>query len=297
MQKNKKNLQPLLDQAQKLFRHCRQGSYKTRERYFAAFKRFLIYLADTYGLQKIANVNSRHLSAYVLYMQQNGLSASTIKTDLAAIRFWHDLVPRTKHKLPDNNAFDLEQRVYRGIDRTWTEEEFAHMVSSASEQGRSDYAAAMFLGRYLGLRIHEAFKIDAAMARAALKCGFLTVRGKGGKVRQVPNHPESDRVLRELLDSTSPGQKLLLPPDKSTHIAVKELQQFIADYRLPRPGEALEQKTTYHGLRHMFAVEAQRRLLASGVSAKMARLQVSRWTGHEREEIMNVYSASLQLLD
>ena len=37
----------LLTQLDKLARHNRQGSYRTRERYYEAFKRFCAFLADT----------------------------------------------------------------------------------------------------------------------------------------------------------------------------------------------------------------------------------------------------------
>lgn len=43
-----------------------------------------------YHLQKLENISGRHLTAYVLQMQEDGKSPSTIKTDLAAIRFFHD---------------------------------------------------------------------------------------------------------------------------------------------------------------------------------------------------------------
>lgn len=287
---NKKHIQPLMEQAQKLFRHCRQCSYKTRERYFTAFKRFLIYLSATYGLQKIANISGKHLSAYVRYMQENNLSASTIKTDLAAIRFWHDQVSQAKHRLPDNKELDLERRIYRGVDRTWTEEEFNYMVSIANEQNRSDYAAAMILSRYMGLRIHEVFRVDALAAKMAIESGLLTIKGKGGKIRGIPCHPQIEHVLERHLEFTIPGQKLLLPMDKKTHHAIKELQQFIADNRPPRHGRPI----TFHGLRHMYAVEAYQRLIADGASQAVARLQVSRWLGHERPEITEIYLASIR---
>ena len=75
-------------QLDKLARHNRQGSFRTKDRYYEAFKRFCAFLADHYQLQKIENISGKHLVAYVLYMQEHGKSASTIKTDLSAIRFF-----------------------------------------------------------------------------------------------------------------------------------------------------------------------------------------------------------------
>ena len=71
-------------QYNKLFRHLKVGSFKTRERYGKAFKRFMVFLAQEYRLQKLCNISEKHILAYVSYMQSKGLSASTIKTELAA---------------------------------------------------------------------------------------------------------------------------------------------------------------------------------------------------------------------
>ncbi len=82
----------LVSQLGKLSRHNRQCSYRTKERYYEAYKRFCAYLADEYHLQKVSNISGKHLVGYVLYLQEHGTSASTIKTNLAAIRFFHDKV-------------------------------------------------------------------------------------------------------------------------------------------------------------------------------------------------------------
>ena len=53
----------------KLFRHLKVGSFKTRERYGKAFKRFMVFLAREYRLQKLCNISEKHILAYVSYMQ------------------------------------------------------------------------------------------------------------------------------------------------------------------------------------------------------------------------------------
>ncbi len=80
----------LVTQLDKLARHNRQGSFRTKDRYYEADKRFCAYLAVHYHLQKLENISGKHLVSYVLYLQEQGKSASTIKTDLSAIRFFHD---------------------------------------------------------------------------------------------------------------------------------------------------------------------------------------------------------------
>ena len=119
----------LLFQAEKVHRHNRQGSFKTKQRYFEAFKRFLRFVADEYRLEKIANISGKHISSYIEYMQERGLAAATVKTDLAVIRFWHDQIPNAKYTLPSNDAFNLERRKFGGVDRTWSNAEFNRMIS------------------------------------------------------------------------------------------------------------------------------------------------------------------------
>lgn len=160
----------LMAQLDKLARQNRQGSFRTKERYYLAMKRFCLFLAEKYRLQKLANISGKHLVSYVLYMQGNDKSASTIKTDLAAIRFFHDKISDPKYTLPTNAELGvaLERRRFGSIDRTWSNTEFNRMLAKALSEERYDYILAFCLSRYAGLRIHECFRIDTATAEQAL---------------------------------------------------------------------------------------------------------------------------------
>ena len=140
-------------QYKKLFRHLKVGSFKTRERYGKAFKRFMVFLAEEYHLQKLANISDKHIYDYVSYMQDKGLSASTIKTELAAIRFFHDSMPYTRNTLPTNDDLKLEKRKFGGVDRTWSEIEFGKMLALSLYGEYPEYSGIPYLGRYAGLRL------------------------------------------------------------------------------------------------------------------------------------------------
>lgn len=159
--------QTLVAQLDKVARHNRQGSFRTKERYYEAMQRFCRFLSEEYRLQKLANINGKHLTAYVLYLQEQEKSASTIKTDLAAIRFFHDKMERTKYRLPSNDelAVELERRRFGGVDRTWSVREFHRFLVTCMVDGHEDYTAIACLTWYAGLRIHECFRIDTAIAR------------------------------------------------------------------------------------------------------------------------------------
>lgn len=285
----------LLAQLDKLARHNRQGSYLTKGRYYQATKRFCLYLAMIYHLQKLSNIAPKHIKSYVEFLQENGKAASTIKTDLSGIRFFHDKMDNPRYRIPPNNELNLERRVFGGVDRTWSGEEFNRMIGAAVAEDRDNYCCAFYLARFCGLRIHESFRLDTATAERALRTGRITVKGKGGKIRTVPM--EDERVtaaLEHLLKATARGHKLLVPDDMPTDEAIYQLQLFILKHRDGVQNKNREAHLTYHGLRHTYAVEKYKALIASGMGEHDAHVAVSRLLGHERADVTNIYLASLK---
>ena len=272
-------------QFNKLFRHINVGSYKTRERYAKAFKRFMVFLAKEYNLQKLSNISQKHILAYIKYMQSKNLAASTVKTELAAIRFFHDSMPYTREKLPTNDDLDLKRRTFGGVDRTWTMQEYNLMQSQAMMTGHKDYVAILSLARYAGLRLEECFRIDTNDARKALETGRLFVKGKGGLTRYVPINKPIRITLAEVLKTTPNGQKLFVAPYDKTHLAMKRLQCFISYHRK----SFTENRITFHGLRHTFAHEQYDRFIQEGYPDYKARKKVSELLGHHRDDVTRIY--------
>ena len=284
----------LLAQLDKLERHNRQCSYKTRQRYYEAMQRFCRFLADVYHLQKLANISGKHLVAYVRHLQENGKAASTIKTELAAIRFWHDKLGEAKYKLPSNGDLadqaPLERRKLQGIDRHWTPEQFTAFVAVCRETGRTDYADIATLTFYVGLRIHEVCRLDTAAVEAWERTGLLTVKGKGGRVRSVPvTAAAAKQALRDRKAAVRRGHKLFVPDDVATDAYIHAFQAFLREHRPdqgtnPRP-------LTHHGM-HSYAARQYREALDGGATEYRAKLEVSKLLGHGRADVTNVYLAS-----
>ena len=285
----------LVSQLDRVARHNRQGSFHTKRRYYEAVKRFCAYLADEYHLQKLSNVSGKHLVSYVVYMQETGKSASTIKTDLAAIRFFHDKMD-SKYLLPTNNELGiiLERRRFGQDDRTWSNEEFNHMLGRALAEDRYDYILALYLARYAGLRIHECFRIDTAIAEEALRENVITIKGKGGKIRTVPINEQIVIAMKTQLARTSRGHKLLVPDDMPTDRAINRLQFFIMANRGTIQNPNQSHPLTFHGLRHTYAAEKYRELVDGGMGDLDAHFTVSRLLGHERADVTNIYLASVK---
>ena len=149
----------LVAQLDKLARHNRQGSFRTKERYYEACKRFCAYLAAEYHLQKLENISGKHLVSYVLYLQDTGKSASTVKTDLAAIRFFHDKMSRPKYTLPTNSELGvvLERRRFGQLDRTWSGPEFNRLLGKAMAETATTSFSRFILGAMRGFVSTSAF--------------------------------------------------------------------------------------------------------------------------------------------
>lgn len=272
-------------QYQKLFRHLKVGSFKTRERYGKGFKRFMVFLAKEYRLQKLSNISGKHIIAYVSYMHSKGLAASTIKTELAAIRFFHDNMPYTRETLPSNDELKLEKRSFGGVDRTWTDREYNLMVSAALMSENKYFACIFTLARYAGLRLEECFRIDTNDAKKALESGRLFVRGKGGLTRFVPINKPIRIVLKDMLKVTPQGHKLFVKTDDKTHLAMKRVQCFITYHRK----EFTNNKITFHGLRHTYAHEKYENYINKGLPEFVARKKVSELLGHHRDDVTRIY--------
>ena len=284
----------LIAQLDKLARHNRQESYKTRQRYYEAMQRFCRFLAEEYRLQKLTNISGKHLVDYVRHLQENGKAASTIKTELAAIRFWHDKLGEAKYKLPSNGDLadqaPLERRKLQGTDRHWTSEQFTAFVEACREADRTDYADIATLTFYVGLRIHEVCRLDTAAVEAWERSGLLTVKGKGGRVRSVPVTAEAAKqALRDRRAAVQRGHKLFVPDDVATDAYIHAFQAFLREHRPdqgtnPRP-------LTHHGMRHSYAARQYREALDGEATEYRAKLEVSKLLGHGRADVTDVYLA------
>lgn len=120
-----------------------------------------------------------------LWMQENGKSASTIKTDLAAIRFFHDKMSTPKYQLPSNDelAVELERRCFGGTDRTWSNIEFNKLLMKAYAMDARDYVLALYLARYAGRASTSASALTPP--RRNRLCGRMLLPSRARAARYV----------------------------------------------------------------------------------------------------------------
>ena len=278
-------------QVEKIRNHSRQGSFESKKRYYSAVRTFCGFVAQQYSLEKFANISDKHLSAYITDMQSRCLSPSTIKTNLSGIRFYHDQID-AKHRLSPNEKFNLEQRHFGGVDRSWRVGEYKAYLNLLAQKGRERDKCIMTLGWNEGVRIHEACWLDRRGAEKAIKSGILHIKGKGGKERDIPLSATSSQMLQSWILNVERGQKLFVREGEKTHHIIKQVQNYINRNR-----EKFQDPTrtgpniTFHGCRHHYAREQYNNCLRFGMKPIDARKAVSELLGHERDDVTRIYLA------
>lgn len=276
-------------QIEKIFRHCNQGSYKTRERYEDGVKNFAKFIADAFKKQNLNNIKPKHLYEYVEFMQDMGYSTSYVTTNLSAIRFFYDLNGNDSSKLPNNNKLGVitrskEERI--GDNKAWTPLEIENFIRYSSDVGQERYGYMVRLSSQLGFRLHEVCRLDKCHLRQALEEGKISIKGKGGLVRDVPVR---DKILvQKLYDDTKRGDKVFIKGDEQTHKVIKNIQMFIYNNQDKFVLDKNKQ-LTFHGLRHFYCQNRHKELIQHGLTDLQARKIVSRELGHYRISITEIY--------
>jgi integrase/recombinase XerD len=156
------------------------------------------------------------------------------------------------------------------------------VLDRKTRQGRSEYALLLFLYN-TGARVSEATQMRVSDLQLGHRDGghtLATLHGKGGKIRQCPLWPETERVLMELIEGRAADDVVFLSRlHKSfTHFGIYRLVERCAA-RVPSLNG---RKITPHVLRHTTACH----LLLAGVDINTVRA----WLGHVSINTTNVYA-------
>lgn len=294
-------------------RHNNRGAFKTRDRYAAAVSSFCGFIAEHFALQKLANVQPKHIEAYVTHLVTSGKASSTIRTNLSGVRYVLDSFPgRERAKpLPTNGELtalaDAPKRAFHGIDRAWSNEEFTGMVNKATELARPLVAYTLGMAYAQGLRIHEVMQIDHDRATKALTNGYLSIKGKGGRWRDIELTDMGRRILVDVLKSTTRGRRCFIEANRVTHQQIASVQRFIRDHRGTVEGDkklcevrdaaylkvvaadGYKPHITFHGLRHAYARRLYTECVKKGMSPSASRKYVAQLLGHGRDAVTRIY--------
>ena len=271
----------------------RDGSYSTRSRRWKELNLMAnqLYQIGYTRLKDPDKLRGRHVTALVERWKAEGLSAGTMKTRMASLRWWAEKVGRESVIDPRNAAYGIGERKF-----VTNESKAVFMTNGDLDRVKDAHIrASLELQRAFGLRREECLKFQPHFAdrgdRLVLKASWC----KGGKEREIPVRTAEQReVLNEARGLVGKGS--MIPSGRSYVEQVKLYERQTAAAGLHK----------LHGLRHAYAQARYEELTgwaapAVGGKAKghlsveekaidlEARLTVSRELGHGRTQIASVY--------
>ena len=166
-----------------------------------------------------------------------------------------------------------------------TEDEMAALLDVPDRttlHGRSEYVLLLFLYK-TGARVSEATQLRVRDLRVGRRDGghaLVTLHGKGGKVRQCPLRPGTERVMAEHVEGRQADDAVFLNRrgQPFTRFGVYWVVQRCAAHVPALAGR----KITPHLLRHTTACH----LVFAGVDINTVRA----WLGHASIDTTNVYA-------
>ena len=149
-------------------------------------------------------------------------------------------------------------------------------------RGRIEHALLLFLYN-TGARVSEATRLSAGDLRIGRLEGehaLVDIHGKGGKLRQCPLWPRTERALAELVRGRADGDAVFLSRLRRpyTRFGVYRLVERCA----ARVSSLASRRITPHSIRHACACH----LLQAGVDLNTIRA----WLGHASLDTTNVYA-------
>lgn len=314
-----KGKSPIMNQMEKIFRHTRSNSFGTRARYESSCRKFIDFLDENFKMKNLRNLQDKHVVAYIKYRQSAGVAPKTLKNDLGAIRYMHDMIPNVKYELSDNQSLTKQFSVslaktpaVKG-NRAWTQQEYETMLNMTLEiytkgdkgaETAKDLFDVLILCRTMGLRITEAVAVTRSQAEQAMRSGIYQVKGeaKNGKWRQVPLSIDGRKVLEKRMKDVPRGERLFVKQNEKTHHAVNRLEKFLFSHRdkvvtidgkelrtWEMNGEFHTNELTFHGLRYGYVQGRIKEEMEKGFTYEQAASKVTQEVGHERLDVIKVY--------
>lgn len=279
---------------------CRQDKHNngflTRRTYRARMANYLDWASDR-GLQKIQNIKNKSVQDYVNEQIDRGLSERTLKTTLAAIRYFNKLAcgfSNVQSKFTVRNA----ELGIGGKDTYQYREGISEAeLDSAIKYAEGDVAieSALLLGYHLGLRSNEIYNLRLYELKDLLNGSENQIQishgTKGGKQRTVLFNEQARHAVMEAYEKAngynrSPREKVLCGGEKGDCKRVlakwhnwwsRNAERIAED-----AGVARQTQLSAHCLRRQYARNLFDDLVRQGRERQEAAKDVSEALGHGR---------------
>jgi integrase/recombinase XerC len=233
-------------------------------------------------------------------LYDQGLSPATVRRKLASVRSLFTFLtregilamnmaarlksPKTPQRLPDILSEEKTERIFDNLEQKTDEE----------RPSRSRDLAFLELLYGCGIRISELVGLD--IEDIDLSQGWILIRGKGNKERQVPLPARAVAAVSQYLstDRVAPAnQRAIFLSQRGTRLSDRQIRRLVKLYALLAIGDSTVHP---HSLRHAYATH----LLSDGADLRAiqellghARLSTTqKYTHVSLRQLMEVYDRS-----
>ncbi len=250
-------------------------SYSTLNAYRTAMVEAFRYAKEQFGIKQITDIKQEHLQAYLQQKIKEGLSKNTLKQYTAA---WEKLEVALNHfaekvELDKQYSFDFSQirEQIHEIKQDLQSRAYENPQALINALQNPKHQIVAQLQYTAGLRVSEASRISGKQLTRTEKGYELTIKGKGGKIREV----QISKELGDRLKNSMQNGKFTV-----------NYKEYAKDLKEAAARTGQEWHGT-HGLRHNYAQESY--IKHSLTDPAHAKEEVSKELGHNRPYITNTY--------
>ncbi len=261
----------------------------TLRAYAATLERFEDFLALHFGgpplVAHMAAITPADLRAYLAHRRTDGLANISLSRELSALRTFSRWLRVSEGVAGEAFAGVRAPKRPRALPRPLAAPDASAVIASATDADRAEWlglrdTAVLLLLWGAGLRISEALSLNGT----DLPLGeVLTIKGKRGKLRQVPLLPVVREAVAAYLGEapfTVLGEAPLFRGVRGGRLDAGAIRSLM---RAARPALGLPASATPHALRHSFATH----LLAAGADLR----SIQELLGHASLASTQIYTA------
>ncbi len=230
-------------------------SQNTLSSYGRDLTKFIGYL-DQRKIFEIKDVKKRHITDYLMYLKDRGMSSNSISRALVSIKVFYRFLTTERFVEEDISAFLESPKLVRPLPEVMLLGEVERLLMAPNLKdwmGIRD-KAVLELMYATGLRVSEI--VNLCMDGVNLDIGFVKCKGKGGKERIVPIGKEAKRALGRYIDNI---RGKLAKRRQDSHLFLTRLgrkssrQSFWKMIKNYAKQAKIKRKIAPHTLRHSFA--------------------------------------------
>lgn len=258
---------------------------KVSENTLASYKRDILKFEEYMNENSLSIVSATktNVLAYVMDLQERGMSVSTLSRNLASLRSFYDYLIKTDVISEDPTENIKNYKAERKLPEILTGPEVEILLSQPKEADLLGYRdkAMLELLYATGIRVSELIELNVENVNAEV--GYINC-AHGGKTRVIPIYAEAARALKNYLAKSRPmitddkGGALFLNYN-GTRLSRQGFWKIIKHYK---ERAKIVKDITPHTLRHSFAVH----LLENGADLK----SLQEMLGHSDISSTHIYT-------